>query len=137
MSTRSFIGKINKDLSITGIYCHFDGYIEHHAPIFNKHYLDESKVNKLISLGSLSILDIKIGSKQDFNYPKEGCCLAYHRDRGDPFRQLKYNNIEDALDNIASECGARYAYIFNGKDWDIYEKNKTTWNKYCSTQVDL
>jgi hypothetical protein len=123
MSTRSFIGKLNSDGSITGIYCHFDGYIEHHEPILNKHYLSEEKVDQLISLGGISILDKNIGEKQDFSNPQEGCCLAYHRDRGEVKKILKYDSVKHMLDNVVNDCGARYAYVFNDGKWDIYQRD--------------
>ena len=46
MATRSFIGKLNKDDSITGIYCHFDGYPEHAGRILIDNYLTEQQVDQ-------------------------------------------------------------------------------------------
>ena len=40
MSTRSYIGKLLPGGSITGIYCHHDGYPEGVGVILRDHYTD-------------------------------------------------------------------------------------------------
>ena len=40
MATRSVIGIVNLDKSITGIYCHYDGYPENNGKILLNHYTD-------------------------------------------------------------------------------------------------
>ena len=54
MATRSFIGKLNKDDSITGIFCYWDGYPEHAGRILIDNYLTEQQVDQLLALGDLS-----------------------------------------------------------------------------------
>ena len=39
MATRSFIGKLNHDGSITVVYCHWDGYPEGVGETLVKHYV--------------------------------------------------------------------------------------------------
>ena len=56
MSTRSAIGIRYADGTITGIYCHYDGYPEHNGKILYEHYLETYDVEDLLSFGSLSSL---------------------------------------------------------------------------------
>jgi len=82
MATRSLIGKLNEDGTITNIYCHFDGYPEHNGVILQEHYSTPFKVEQLLALGNLSVLGELIGEKQSFDDRISGSCLAYGRDRG-------------------------------------------------------
>lgn len=115
MSTRSFIGKLNADGSVSGIYCHFDGYPQHHEPLL-KNYDTKDKVEKLLALGSLSSLGSEIGEKQDFDNPtNNNWCLAYHRDRGEELEELMHYDSQDTM--MSSISWANYAYLFDGTNW--------------------
>ena len=83
MGTRSTIAIQNEDGTVTGIYCHWDGYLSHNGDILQKFYTTEEKVRALIALGDLSSLGEQIGSKHDFNNAPDGECNAYGRDRGE------------------------------------------------------
>lgn len=52
MGTRSRIGILESNVSVTSIYCHWDGYVEHHGPILRDHYATVEKVRALIALGT-------------------------------------------------------------------------------------
>ena len=54
MATRSTIGVLNTDGSVTAVYCHWDGYPEHNGKILIENYTTEEKVRELISFGSIS-----------------------------------------------------------------------------------
>ena len=101
MGTRSTIAIEFADNSVSQIYCHWDGYLEHNGSILNKHYSASSKVNNLVALGDLSSLRPEIGDKHAFSsmdLPKdereaheklvENMCTFYTRDRGEdaPFK---------------------------------------------------
>ncbi len=119
MSTRSFIGKLNANGSISGIYCHFDGYPSHHEPIL-KNYNTNDKVDQLLALGSLSILGSEIGEKQDFDNPtNDNWCLAYHRDRGEELEVFMTYESQDEM--MSSISWADYAYLFDGTNWKTLE----------------
>lgn len=60
MSTRSNIGVLNNDGTVTAIYCHWDGYVEYNGRILSEHYQEVEKVKELISGGDLSSLRQKI-----------------------------------------------------------------------------
>ena len=86
MATRSYIGKLNPDNTVSYIYCHYDGYPEHNGVILQEHYSTPFKVDQLLALGDLSVLAEEIGDKQDFNdyvNRNRNWCLAYGRDRGE------------------------------------------------------
>ena len=86
MATRSYIGKLNPDNTVSYIYCHHDGYPEHNGVILQEHYSTPFKVDQLLALGDLSVLAEEIGDKQDFNdyvNRNRNWCLAYGRDRGE------------------------------------------------------
>ena len=89
MGTRSTIAIQNEDGSVTGIYCHWDGYLSHNGKILAENYTTEAAVRELIALGDLSSLGANIGEKHDFNNAPyadtiaETVCTAYGRDRGE------------------------------------------------------
>lgn len=56
MATRSRIGKLNDDGTVTSIYCHSDGYPEYVGRILYKHWDHPTMVETLISLGDISCL---------------------------------------------------------------------------------
>ena len=55
MATRSMIGK-DYGGEIKAIYCHWDGYIQGVGQTLKEFYTDESKIDDLIKLGSISSL---------------------------------------------------------------------------------
>lgn len=56
MATRSAICIANKDRSLTGVYCHWDGNPEHQMPILKEHYCNATRTRKLIAGGHMSSL---------------------------------------------------------------------------------
>lgn len=117
MSTRSAIALVTPN-TITGIYCHWDGYPSHQGPILTQYYDNATMVRKLIKLGNLSILGKEIGRKHNFdNHTKEHdeWCLAYGRDRGEPDQQAKtFKSLKDFEDNYD---WSEYYYIFSTGRW--------------------
>ena len=57
MSTHATIAVMHKDGTITQIYCHRDGYLEHCGVTLNTHYNTLSKAEELVHLGHLLDLD--------------------------------------------------------------------------------
>ena len=87
MATRSFICKLLPDHSVTGVYCHFDGYPDGVGAILKEHYTDQGKVDELLELGDLSELHENLT-----------LTVAYHRDRGDDrIPNRIYTSIIDAV----------------------------------------
>lgn len=115
MATRSNIGKRLPNGKILAIYCHWDGYPEHNGKILVEHYTDEKKIDQLLALGALSILGPEIGSKQDFDNPKPGWCLAYNRDRGEN------RMFGTSVDHVRELTGnVDYVYVWENGAWTCY-----------------
>ena len=101
MSTRSYICIENEDKSISGIYCHSDGYLTYNGAMLLDHYSDREKVKELISLGGLSTLLPKLhpdkSKPHSFDYDKrqEDVCVFYGRDRGESGNEAHEVVLED------------------------------------------
>lgn len=135
MATRSNIGILNEDGTITAIYCHWDGYPEGVGLTLVNHYQDEDKVRELLSLGSLSILGPIIAPpnpngeitnarvrgiierfnptpEHTFDNPISGITVAYHRDRGEQFEIGTF-----ASENVYNSGWVDYNYLFKNNQW--------------------
>ena len=121
MGTRSTIAIQNGDGTVTGIYCHWDGYLSHNGQILQDHYADEAKVRELIALGSISSLGAEIGTAHDFDAAPRGECNAYGRDRGerdvDAYTEHNWRQFR-------AEHGQEYDYLFTpGAGWQVHTYN--------------
>lgn len=126
MATRSTIAIENADGTVHQIYCHWDGYLSHNGKILFKNYQDRAKVEELIALGDLSVLDEEIGEKQDFdNRDREKkWTLAYGRDRGETGIEPKvFKDFEDYEQHHAYE---EFEFIFTKDDvWSVFYSKET------------
>ena len=126
MATRSFIGILNSDDSVTGVYCHWDGYPDGVGQVLAEHYTDRPRVIELIELGNLSTLGPRItpepGVDHSFNNPAPGVTVAYGRDRGEKNTEAHtYRSISDLQRNVRNDFGAEYTYVMNHNgDWNTY-----------------
>lgn len=81
------------DGTIDAICVHGDGLVEPVIEVAVRNYKTEVAVSSLIALGDLSQIGRCIGEKHDFNsvrkYTTPEWCLAYHRDRGEPWEETK------------------------------------------------
>lgn len=117
MATRSTIAIRNEDGTVTGIYCHWDGYLSNNGRILQENYTTEAAVRELIALGDLSSLGETIGSKHNFNNAPDSECNAYGRDRGEKDIDAKTCASWSALIN---DFGQEYDYLFvPGKGWQV------------------
>jgi hypothetical protein len=128
MATRSFIAKKVKGGYI-GIYCHWDGYPQKPGVgwVLRKYYKSPAKINKLISLGDISVLRENIGKKHKMDvigteYEKLNRAKwtsAYHRDRGEAWNDAKPKKAKSIqeLKRIAGGMGAEYLYIYEKGKW--------------------
>jgi hypothetical protein len=122
MATRSAIGFIEYDGSVTGIYCHSDGYISHVGRILKEHYNTIEKVEDLLDLGDLSTLGPSIGEKVDAPDASKQC-IAFGRDKGVPeTTAISFSNKQEFFDNY-SNSGCEYMYLFDGYDWFLLNDN--------------
>lgn len=107
MATRSRIGIKNSDGTITSIYCHWDGYVEHNGKILDALYRDETKVRELMDRGDVSSIkfDGTINSYRDRG--ETDVDAVVHPDMGD-FR--KY--FEE------------YNYLYQDGEWYVFCKEE-------------
>jgi hypothetical protein len=131
MATRSNIGIVNEDGSVTGIYCHWDGYPENNGKLLLKHYNNSGIVNELMDLGDLSSLNKNLycdDNNHSFENPAPGVCVAYGRDRGEKNADSKsFTNISE-FEKYANRTTADYQYLFNNGKWQ-YRNHNGTWNE--------
>lgn len=134
MSTRSWILLKNEN-ELKGIYCHFDGYYEHVGRILKEHYNSRSKVESLISLGAISFLEKSIEKPEGhtFDNPIPGYTVAYHRDRGEEFRNVEIHNpyaeyelskLVKYLKKKADDAGIDFVYVFEIKSEEWISFNR-------------
>lgn len=119
MSTRCVIAMKNPDQTVSGVYCHFDGYPDGVGKCLLDHYQDEEKVKALLALGSLSSLGERVapepGEEHSFERPVEGITVAYHRDRGEKLCQAQtWANQDIMLKKTPDSCWAEYCYLWAG-----------------------
>lgn len=79
MGTRSTIAIEFADGSISQVYCHFDGYLEHNGKILVEHYIDPFKVRALVDLGGFGSLRETIDATAEGAYTTRGEELAVER----------------------------------------------------------
>lgn len=119
MATRSTIAIRNADTTVTGIYCHWDGYLSYNGKILVENYTTEAKVRELIALGDLSSLGESIGEKVNFNDPAahKDQCVAYGRDRGETgVDATTFGSWREMLNKVGEE----YNYLFvPGEGWYV------------------
>lgn len=118
MSTQSTINVKMTNGDIKSIYCHFDGYPEHHVPILLDHYDSQEKAEELIALGNIKILGKSTEKPEGHSWdnPTDGYCVAYDRDRGEKVRDYKaftHRTLYECL----QEYGHQYNYYWNGSEW--------------------
>jgi hypothetical protein len=119
MATRSLIGKLNSDGTVTCIYCHWDGYPSHNGVLLQENWDTPYKVDQLLALGDLSSLGSEIGEQQDFNgFRNRDWCMAYGRDRNQSNTGAKTVSREDFF---GDGDYIDYFYLYNEDfEWECY-----------------
>ena len=121
MGTRSTIAIQNANGTVTGIYCHWDGYTAHNGRILQDCYTTEASVRELISFGDMSSLGESIHPDPEmehtFNRSQNGVCVYYGRDRGEKNVEAKTCANWTAL---LEDFGQEYDYLFvPGQGWEV------------------
>jgi hypothetical protein len=119
MSTNCFISKKMDNGKYKYIYCHWDGYPEYVGEMLKKNYTDPKKVDRLIALGDISSLGKIIGHKHGFNTRGVKSTTAYHRDRGEPWEQVKPKIANSKQELI--NTGMEYIYFYENNKWSWVE----------------
>ena len=121
MATRSTIAMLLEDGSVRSVYCHFDGYPDGVGATLREHYTNAAKIEQLLDLGDLSVLDVEIGEKVDFNGRPEGQCLFYGRDRGETGINARTHADENEWLGYRKGNACEYGYLWNGAWWVVYK----------------
>ena len=119
MSTRSTIAVQHEDGTVSQIYCHFDGYLEHNGQMLMEYYNTRLAAEFLVSKGDLSVLAPRVTptGSHSFDKPEDGVCVYYGRDRGETGTDPEtYANVSEYFDNFSRE---EYNYFFNGESWEV------------------
>ena len=128
MATRSRIGLVLDDGTVKSVYCHWDGYPEHHKPLLERYYDTPEKIEALLDLGDISVLGTHYNkelSQKDWTRFEnklteeeakeiESCTVVYN-DRGEDTKA----RIDKDLDSFLNGCkaGEEFIYVFK-KNWD-------------------
>lgn len=122
MSTRSTISVVLNDGTVRSIYCHFDGYLEGVGAQLLKHYNSQDLADALIKLGDLSVLGDRIDpiNQHSFNYPEDGTCIYYARDRGDDPKKCEPRTFMSFLEYRMCNEFQHMNYIFFDGKWRVY-----------------
>lgn len=132
MATRSMIGIVENDGTVTAIYCHWDGYPENNGRLLRKHWDDAYLIDHLMSLGNLSYLGREVGERQDFDQPTDrNWCLSYGRDRDEPEQgATSYASRDAYVINAAGDHGVDYIYLWENDMWRCWDHDDMHINLY-------
>jgi hypothetical protein len=134
MATRSAIGFVEYDGSVTGVYCHWDGYPEHNGMVLLEHYSDTYKLLDLLEQGDISSLRPEIGVQHPFSRFETNLTDAayeelygrmttfYTRDRGEKCPAKDFSDSIAFKDHYG-DC--QYFYLYDGNEWTYSDRNKT------------
>jgi hypothetical protein len=133
MATRSAIGFVEYDGTVTGVYCHWDGYPEYNGKILYHHYNNTEKVLELIEHGDISSLRPEIGDKHPFSSFSGDLSSEQHdklygnmttfytRDRGEKCPAKDFDSVT-AFRSHYSDCD--FFYLYDGKEWSYVERGR-------------
>lgn len=117
MGTRSTIAVKHQDGTVSQIYCHWDGYLEHNGKMLVEHYETQEKAEALVALGDMSSLDQSIERPEGHTFDKSvsGYSVFYGRDRGE--RGCEARRFYSGAEFIRSRQSEEYDYIFADGIW--------------------
>lgn len=127
MSTRSFIAKQIGEDQFRTIYCQHDGYLSYNGAMLIDHYNTPEIVDKLLDLGDLSSLDLRLDPDPsrphsfDYSERQDGVTVAYGRDRGEDGVEARTLTLADLDD---PNNWTEYVYIFtDNNEWKYFHAN--------------
>ena len=121
---RANIARIHTDRSGEFIYLHYGEPLEYGTMLL-EHYQTDEQVQALLDLGSLSSIGPVIGERSDFDTavysnalsPRQ--CLAYHRDRNQPWEHCRSRLFTGGLVGFrrATDTMAIWLYAHTPDGW--------------------
>jgi hypothetical protein len=126
MATRSTIAVQHEDGTVSQIYCHYDGYLEHNGKMLLEHYNNRLAAEFLVNKGDLSVLGSRVtpdrNAIHNFEVQQNGVCVFYGRDRGETGTEPKtYASVSEYFDTFQRE---EYNYFFNGESWEVEQDDR-------------
>lgn len=108
MATRSVLAVQSGD-SYKAVYCHWDGYPEHHLPILKTRYNSSKNAAKLIKPGDISILETEETWERNLKRPAQP---LYYWERGERNVNFqKFSDLEKVADYGSNMC-CEYMYVY-------------------------
>jgi len=147
MSTRSNIGVLEEDGSLTIVYCHSDGYFSWNGVRLFDHWNSEARARQLIKLGDIGSLGEIAGQKHNFDWtfeeqfqlarggidwdkvnqdPRHRWTRYYGRDRGE--KDIKPRSFASYEAFLEKDGGQEYLYL-----WDV---RREEWITLCFHDED-
>ena len=133
MATRSYIAIKHSDNTYTGVYSHYDGYVEHNGKILQEDYQNRDDVIKLIDGGDMSLLKTTHTWQSEYQgKDAEGVSIydktreeqpLYYDERGDVDIEPKHFNTYQEMFDYAGDCGCEYLYVY-----DDQEQGQPVWS---------
>ncbi len=127
------IGIEREDGAIDAIYIHADGLTESVIDLAMRCYQTAAAVSALVALGDLSKLGRYVGEQNDFDsglveFTTPEWCLAYHRDRGEPWEETKPTRFASRAAYAKQKrwLDVDRLYLFDAKcgQWHWYTKRR-------------
>lgn len=138
MGTRSMIGRYNEDGTVTAVYCHWDGYLEHNGQILAEHYTDDDKIQDLIGLGAMSALGAELGEKHNFaENTGHDWCTFYARDRGEKIGVERFEDPEAFRKDGYARSGAEFLYLWDREGWFVASYDQPKWDDLTEALKDV
>lgn len=137
MSTNSTIALEFLDGSVSQVYCHWDGYLEHNGRILVEHYSNPFKLQTLINLGDISVLGPEIGVKHPFENPYRIGTPEYQAHKDQYGIMTKFYGRDCGEDDIEAEDFVSFDdYLQNRQSQDYDYILRTDGNWYVSKGGD-
>jgi len=114
MSTRSMIGMVEADNSVSAIYCHWDGYLSHTGKLLDQHYDSDVKIAELLAMGTLSILGAT-----------PVVPVTIQLAQGTP--AVRYQSVA-AYREALGHHGDEFRYLWDGEAWFYIGAGRTVWD---------
>ena len=106
MGTRSTIAIEFADASVSQVYCHWDGYLEHNGQMLQECYTNPFTLRELIDLGDFSSLRETVEETQEGCYSERGedCSARRYMDVTEYFAECQQEEYDYILRQVEGEA---------------------------------
>ena len=137
MATRSGIGILNTDGTVSAVYCHWDGGPEWVGRVLATNYRSTAAVRALLEHGNISSMGPEIGERHPFAEWRAEWCTFYGRDRGDKGGAARHHDTPFAFYSSARASGAEFVYLHTAEGWRWLKATNATANTHHELWDDL